>query len=131
MGAMRFAPYATASTGRRDTSQPDARRPTEPGQPDVPLRAGRPATGERGGEDDCGRGIRGHNKVAGRTKDGVQRHREKHRVQASDQGHPGDLGVAKHFGDADGGEREAGQCLGGNPRSLEGQNPLQHGRCTR
>ena len=99
----------------------------QPGQPDVPLRAHRRETGERGGEYDRGRGIRGHHQVAGRTEDGVHRHRQEHRVQAGDQGHPGDLGVAEHRGDAEGGEGEAGQRLGGYPGSLDGQYPLQHG----
>ena len=103
----------------------------QPGQPDVPLRTRRRETGERGGEYDRGRGIRGHHEVAGRTEDGERRHRQEHRVQAGDQGHPGDLGVAENSGDAEGGEREAGQHLGGYPGSLDGQHPLQHGPCPR
>jgi len=99
----------------------------QPGQLDVSGRARHRQAGERGGEDDRGRGIRGHHEVAGRTEDGVHRHREKHRVQAGDQGHPGDLGVAENRGDAEGGEREAGQHLGMYPGSLDGQHSLQHG----
>ena len=99
----------------------------QPGQPDVSLRARHRQAGERGGEYGRGRGIRGHHEVAGRTEDGVRRHRQEHRVQAGDQGHPGDLGVAENRGDAEGGKREAGQHLGGYPGSLDGQHPLQHG----
>ena len=110
---------------------PAGQQGRQPGQPDVPLRARRRQTGERGGEYDRGRGIRGHHEVAGRTEDGVRRHRQEHRVQAGDQGHPGDLGVAENRGDAEGGEREAGQHLGGYPGSLDGQYPLQHGPCPR
>jgi hypothetical protein len=103
----------------------------QPGQLDVRWRARHRQAGERGGEDDRGRRIRGHHEVTGRTEDGVRRHREKHRVQAGDQGHPGDLGVAENRGDAEGGEREAGQQLGGYPGSLDGQYPLQHGPAPR
>jgi hypothetical protein len=67
---------------------PGGQQGRQPGQPDVSLRAGHRQAGERGGEDGRGRGIRGHHEVAGRTEDGVRRHRQEHRVQAGDQGIP-------------------------------------------
>ena len=106
--------------------QPAGQQRGKPGQPDVPLRACRQA-GERGGEDGRGRGIRGDHEVPGRAEDGEDRHRQEHRVQAGDQRHPGDLGVAEHLGDAEGGQREAGQHVGGHPGPVDGQHPLQDG----
>jgi hypothetical protein len=72
--------------------------------------------------------LRGHHEVPGRTEDGEDRHREEHRVQAGDQRHPGDLGVAENLRDADGGQREAGQHVGGRPGSLDRQHALQDGQ---
>jgi len=107
-----------------DQQQHAGQQGRQPGQPDVPLGAHCRETGECGGEDDRGRGIRGHHEVPGRAEDGVYRHREEHRVEAGHQRHPGDLGVPEDLGDADGGQRKAGQRIGGYPGSFDGQYPL-------
>ena len=106
---------------------PAGQQGRQPGQPDVPFRSRHRQTGERGGEYGRGRGIRGDDEVARRTQDGEDRHRQKHRVQAGHQRHPGDLRVSEHLGDAEGGQREAGQHVDGYPGSFDGQHALQDG----
>ena len=106
---------------------PGGQQRRQPGQLHVGRRARHRHPGQRGGEDGRGGRVRGHDEMPGRAEDGEDRHREQHRVQPGDQRHPGDLGVAEDLGDAQGGQREAGERVGGQPGSLDRQHPLQHG----
>ena len=100
----------------------------EPGQLDVAWRPGHRETGQRGGEDDRGRGVRGHHQVARRSEDGEHGHRQQHRVQAGHHRHPGDLRVAEDLGDAQGGQRQAGEHIGGYLGPVDRQQPPHRGQ---
>ena len=111
-----------------EQQHPSGQQSRQPGQPDVLLRSRQGQTGQRGGEDGRGGRIRGHDQVARRTKDAEHCHRQEHGVQAGYQRHPGDLRVAEDLGHAEGGQREAGQRVGGNPGPLHGHHAPQHGQ---
>ncbi len=111
-----------------EQQHPSGQQSRQPGQPDVPLRSRHGQTGERGGEDGRGGRVRGHDQVARRAEDGEHRHRQEQGVQAGYQRHPGDLRVAEDLGDAEGGQREAGQRVRGNPGPLHGQHAPHHGQ---
>ena len=101
----------------------------QPGQPDVSLRPGDREPGQRGGEDGGGGRVRADDEMARRTENGEHGHREQQRVQAGHHRHPGDLRVPENLGDAQGGQRHAGEHVRGYPGPVDGQQPLHHGQC--
>ena len=101
----------------------------EPGQPDVSLRPGDREPGQRGGEDGGGGRVRADDEMARRTEDGEHGHREQQRVQAGHHRHPGDLRVPENLGDAQGGQRHAGEHVRGYPGPVDRQQSLHHGHC--
>ena len=106
--------------------QPAREQRRQPGQPDVLRRArdrqpgeGRAQYGRRGR-------IRAHDEMPRRAEDGEYGHRQQQRVQARHHRHPGDLRVPENLGDAQGGQRYAGQHVRGYLGPADGQQPAQH-----
>ena len=113
---------------RASSSIAPANRAASPASSDVAWRPGHRQTGKRGGKYDGGSRIRGHHEVARRTEDRVHGHRQQHRVQAGHHRHPGDLRVPEDLGDAQGGQRQAGEHIRGYLGPVDGQQPPHRGQ---
>ena len=85
-------------TSLRNEQQHPAISAGETHQLEVAVGSGSRDARDPGGEDRGGRRIGGDHQMAGRAEDGEHRHRQQHRVQPGDDGHPGDAGVAEGLG---------------------------------
>ena len=82
-----------------------------------------------GGQDRRRRRVRADDQVARRPEDREEQDRQEQRVQTRDHRRSGDLRVAHHLGDGEGGERGARDRVSGQARRIEGQEAAQeHGR---
>ena len=94
-----------------------------------PLR-GRGCTGggdtaEADRQDGSRRRVGAHDEVARRAEDGEGQHRQDQGVEPGDDRHLRDLRVAHDLGHRERGQRGAGDELGGQPRTVEGQDALE------
>ena len=83
----------------RQQQQPGGEQRDHADQRDVLRAAGRRHGGQRAEQDGCGGGVGRHDQVAGRPEDRECDERQQHGVEAGDDGHPGDAGVAEHLRD--------------------------------